>query len=208
MITNANKLADRRKGYDDQRVIALKAIDGLKAKPAVAGQIPVMNKLVEQCRQSRRSDDHAPEDGVRELKDTENGCNALLKAAPEAEAYTAERKTPMRRWRRCRSMRRSGVWAKYCRRFSNSSIWRRSWRAMPVSRAGSTPERRITNRPSGAGASHGGLNNAAKTCRPGERPSDTASGAGKMRMRQEGDRQIAQTGRAIAKGEHADQVKG
>jgi hypothetical protein len=92
LITNAEKLVKRRKDYDAERATTVTAIDGLKSKPSLMGQIAAMNKLVEHADSLADKKAMRFEDGVKELKDIGANCKELLKVAPEAEAYNAERK--------------------------------------------------------------------------------------------------------------------
>jgi len=132
----------------------------------------------------------------------------LLKAAPEAEAYTAERKTADEKMAALSKHAAVGSWAKYCRdsataRFGGEAggrchqPGRLDAGAQDYKQARAVLARVMVD-----------LNNAAKTCRPGERPSGHASGAGKdADAAKKAIAKLRKQAEAIAKGEHADQVK-
>ena len=91
LIGIAGRLADRRKAFDDQRVLTRKAIDALKAHPSVALQMAELEKRLVGADALADRRQMRIEDGAEELKKIAADSARLLTAAPDADAYNTAR---------------------------------------------------------------------------------------------------------------------
>ena len=85
------RLLARRATFETERTQTVAAIDGLKAKPAVLGQVLSLNKMLAKADALASRETMEIEDGIAALQEIRTTCQQLLTVADDAAAYVAAR---------------------------------------------------------------------------------------------------------------------
>ena len=88
-----NRLIDRRAAFDAERTLTVAAIEGLKARRSLLGQVISLNKMLAKADALASRETMEIEDGTAALQEIGSTCRQLVTVADDSAAYVTARDT-------------------------------------------------------------------------------------------------------------------